>query len=237
MENRAETPPVTYARIAGAGYLVIIVSGIFAEFFVRQSLLVPGDAAATAGNILASASLYRWGMAGDLIMLLADVVVALALFFLFREVSKSLALLAAFLRLAQGAVLGANLLNVYVPLLLLGSGGRYLGAFDPEQLNALALLHLNAHAYGYAIGLVFFGVHCLVLGYLVLKSRYVPRILGALLLLAAFGYLIDSFARTLLSNYAAYENVLGMVVLIPAFVGELAFALWLLIRGVTVPAE
>lgn len=232
--HTADTSPLVYARVAGLAYLTIIVSGIFAEFVVRQSLLVPGDAGATAANILASESLYRLGMAGDLLMLLADVVVAVALYALFREVSKGLALLAAFLRLAQGAVLGANLIHVYVPLLLLGSGSGYLGALGPDQLEALALLHLNAHAYGYAIGLAFFGVHCAVMGYLVLRSGYVPRVLGVLLVLASAGYLIDSFARTLLADYAEFETVLGLVVLVPAFVGELAFALWLLVKGVRV---
>lgn len=232
------TPPKVYARVAGFGYLIIIASGIFAEFVVRSSLIVPGNATATANNILASQSLFRLGIAGDLVMLIADVVVALALFFLFKEVSKPLALLAAFFRLAQAAVLGANLLNVYVPLLLLSGGGGYLAILEASQLQGLALLFLNAHAYGYALGLVFFGVHCLLLGYLVLKSGFIPRILGGLLALASVGYLADSFARTLLPNYAEHEGVFALVVFAPAFVAELSFCLWLLFKGVRVrPAK
>ncbi|HKJ02969.1 MAG TPA: DUF4386 domain-containing protein [Longimicrobiales bacterium] len=225
--------PLFYARVAGLGYLVIIVSGIFAEFFVRSGLIVPGNAAATAHNIVASELLFRTGLASEFLMLTADVAVALALYVVFEGVSRSLALLAAFFRLTHAAVVGANLLTVYVPLLLLGDGG-YLTAFDEGQRHALVLLLLQAHAYGYAVGLVFFGVYCAILGYLILASRYVPRVLGVLLLVAAAGYLIDSLGRTLLSNYDDYGALFGMLVLLPAFVAELSLALWLVVKGVDV---
>ncbi len=232
-DRTVNVSPRAYARVAGLGYLIIIASGIFAEFFVRSGLIVPGDAAATAGNIIDSESLFRAGLAAEFVMLTADVLLALALYVIFREVSRSLALLAAFFRLVHAAIVGVNLLNTYVPLLLLG-GSEYLGAFATDQLQALALLFLDAHSYGYVIGLVFFAFHCLVLGFLVLRSRLVPRVLGALLLAAGAGYLIDGLARTLLSNYAAYESVFAAVVFAPAFIGELAFALWLLVKGVDV---
>lgn len=219
-----------YARAAGVGYLVIIATGIFAEFAVRTSLRVPGDAAQTAANILGAQLLYRSSIAADFVMLVADVAVALALYVVFRGVSRNLALLAAFFRLTHAAVVGMNLLNAYVPLLLLD--GAHRGALGGPQADALALLHLEAHAYGYAIGLVFFGVYCAILGYLILTSSLVPRALGVLLLVASAGYLVDSFARTLLSDYAAYEGILGLVVLLPAFVAELSFSLWLVIKGV-----
>ncbi len=233
-DRTPEGSPLFYARVAGVGYLVIIVTGIFAEFFVRSGLVVPGDATATAHNIVASELLFRSGLASEFVMLTSDVAVALALYVVFRGVSRSLALLAAFFRLTHAAIVGVNLLNMYVPLLLLGDA-RYLAVFEPGQLHALALLFLEAHGYGYAIGLVFFGAYCAVLGYLILRSGYVPRLLGFLLLCAAAGYLIDSFARTLLSDYAQYEALLGLVVLLPAFVGELSFSLWLVVKGVDVP--
>jgi Domain of unknown function (DUF4386) len=224
-----------YARAAGVGYLVIIVTGIFAEFFVRSNLIVPGDATATAGNIVAAQSLYRVGLIGELLMLACDVMVALALYVVFEPVSRSLALLAAFFRLVHAAIVGGNLLNTWVPLVLLGDAS-FLTVFEPAQLHALALLFLDAHAYGYVIGLVFFGLHCLLLGYLVLRSRYVPRILGVLLLAASLGYLVDSVGRTLLPNYDDVASLFGIVVLVPAFVGELSFCLWLLLKGVDVRA-
>ncbi len=229
----AEKSPLLYARVAGFGYLIIIVTGIFAEFFVRSGLIVPGDAAATAANIVASEPLFRAGIASEFVMLTSDVLVAWALYVIFRDVSRSLALLAAFFRLAHAAVVGASLLNTYVPLLLL-SDATYLAVFDGDQLGALALLFLDAHSYGYVVGLVFFAVHCLILGYLVIRSRYVPRVLGALLMVASLGYLIDGFGWTLVSNYAAYEGSLAPLLFGPAFLGEISFCLWLLVKGVDV---
>ena len=232
--NAADISPDRYARTAGLGYLFIILTGIFAEFFVRARLIVSGDAAATAANIVASEPLFRSAIAAEFIMLACDILVALALYEIFRRVSAGLALLAAFFRLAHAAVVAANLLNLYVPLLLLGPSVS-LAALAPAQRQALAMLSLDAHAYGYAIGLVFFGFQCLVLGYLVHRSRYVPRILGILLVIAGLGYLIDSFGRTLLPDYADYAATFSTVVFVPAFVGELAFCLWLLFKGVRIP--
>jgi hypothetical protein len=164
-------------------------------------------------------------------MLLSDVLVALALYVVFKGTNKTLALLATFLRLAHASIVAVNLLNTYVPLLLLGNAG-YLTVFDTDQLYALVLLLLNAHSFGYVIGLVFFGAHCLILGYLVVRSGYVPRILGILLIVAATGYFVDSFGRTLLANYADYETIFMLAVFVPAFVAEVSFCLWLLVKGV-----
>jgi hypothetical protein len=216
----------TWARVAGAGYLLIIVTGIYAEFVVRGGLVVPGDAAATAGAIRDAGLLYRSALVAEFAMLVADVVVGVALWVVFRAVSEGLALLAALLRVTHAAIVGVNLLNVYVPLLLLSGGGAPDGA--PETI----LLLLETHAYGYAIGLVFFGAYCGVLGTLILRSALVPRALGVLLWVAGAGYLTDSLARTLLVDYAAVENLLGLVVFVPAVVAELSFTLWLLVKGV-----
>jgi hypothetical protein len=222
--------PYKAARVAGILYLIIIISGIFAEFFVRSNLIVPEDAAATANNIMASESLFRLSIASDFIMIISDVALALILYILLKPVSNLLSLMAAFFRLAQAAVLGVNLLNLFFVLQLL-SGANTLSTFDPNQLHALVLLFLNAHSTGYSIGLVFFGIHCLILGYLIFRSGYFPKVLGVLLIIASFGYLIDSFAHFLLPNYKDYENIFLPVVFIPAFIAELSFCLWLLIKG------
>jgi hypothetical protein len=221
------------ARFAGFAYLIIIIAGIFAEFFVRQSLIVPGDATATASNIMASEGLFRLGIAGDLIMIMCDVALALIFYVLLKPVSHSLSLLAAFFRLVQAAILGINLLNLFFVLQLL-SGADYLTVFGADQLHALVLLFLNGHSIGYSIGLIFFGLSLFVLGYLVFKSGYFPRILGVLLIVAASGYLIDSFANVLLPNYDDYEAIFALVVFLPAFIGELSMCLWLLLKGVKV---
>jgi hypothetical protein len=167
-------------------------------------------------------------------MLLCDVVVAAALFILLKPVSRGIALLAAFFRLVHAAVYGVNLLNLFFVLRLL-SGAEYLTVFETDQLHALVLLFLNGHSTGYLIGLVFFGLHCLVLGYLIFKSGYFPRILGVLLIIASLGYLTDSFANFLLPNYKAYETIFLLVVFLPAFIAELSLCLWLLLKGVNVP--
>jgi hypothetical protein len=223
-----------YARVAGSAYLVIIAAGIYAEFFVRGSLVVPGDAAATAGNIARSELFFRSGLASEFIMLLCDVLVATMLYVVFEPASRSLSLLAAFLRLAHAAVVGGNLLNTYIPLLLLGDAGHMSG-LGTGQLQTLALVFLQAHSFGYVIGLMFFGFQCLVLGYLVFTSRMVPRILGILLVCAGVGYLVDGFARTLLVRYSEYETAFALIVFAPAFIGELSFGLWLLTKGVRLP--
>jgi hypothetical protein len=221
------------ARIAGFLYLTIIITGIFAYFVVRGSLIVAGDATATANNILASEGLFRVSIASDLIMIMCDVALALVFYVLLKPVSHALALLAAFFRLAQAASLGINLLNLFFALQLFGAAD-YLAVVDVNQLYAQAMLFLDAHGTGYAIALVFFGFSLMVLGYLVFKSGYVPRVLGILLVVASFGYLIDSFARVLLPSYDNYEAIFTLAVFAPAFIAELSLCLWLLIKGVNV---
>lgn len=227
------TTPRNVARIAGLGYLGIIVFGIFAEFVVRSSLIEDGDAAKTAQNIATFQGLFRFGIASDLVMIVLDVMVAAALYVLFRPVSAGLAMFAAWLRLIQAAVLGALLLTL-VFVLQLASGADNLTAIDAGQRDALILLFSEAHGFGYSIGLVFFGAHLLVLSYLVFRSGFLPKVLGALLLSAGVGYLVDSFANIVLTNYDDFETLFATVVFMPAFIGEMALALWLLVKGVKV---
>lgn len=222
------------ARAAGILYLIIIVAGMFAQFFVRSTLIVPGDAQATAANILASEGLFRAGIAADLVMIMADVAIGLLFYVLLKQVNHALALLAAFFRLAQAATLGINLLNLLFVLELLG-GAEYLAVFEAGQLQALALPFLNTHGTGYSIALVFFGFSILILGYLLYKSESFPGILGILLVLASLGYVVDGFARILLVNYGEVQPILDMAVLTPAFIAELALALYLLTKGVRTP--
>lgn len=228
----AEASPLVYARVAGLLYLIIIVFGIFDEAFVRARLVVPGDAAATAENILTSEWLFRIGFVGDTIVFFADVAVAIILYVLLKPVSKPLAMMAAAFRLTQTAVLGLNLLNHYAALLIL-SGAGYLTAFDADQRNALALLAMEAHSHGYDLALLFFGMSCLVLGYLVVKSDYFPAILGYLLAAGGVVYLIGSY--TLFLFPTAVDTVAPIYIV--ALIAELAFCLWLLVKGVrTQPA-
>ena len=223
-----ERSPQHIARLAGFLYLAIILLGLFGEALVRGTLVVSGDPAATANNILQSQFLWRAGIAGDLLMHVFDVPVIVILYFLLKPVNKTLALLATLINLVQTAVLAANKLNLLVPLFLLDDVG-YLKTFSPEQLQVLSYLAIKAHGVGFGIGLVFFGFACLVRGWLIFSSGYFPKSLGVLMFVAGASYLANSFALLLAPSIAAS---IFPVVLIPAFVGELSFCLWLIAKGV-----
>jgi hypothetical protein len=224
-------PPQVYARVAGVLYLVVILGGIFAEFIVRGSVVATDDAAETAANILDSEWLYRLGFASDLLVISCDVTLALLFLVLLRPVNEGLALLAAFFRLTQAAVLAVIALAHFSALAVLSDLG-YLQAYETEQLNALALALLDVHTYGYDVALVFFGLSLFTLGYLVLKSGYLPRLLGALVMAGSVGYLVDSLTSLLLPRFD--EEI--AVVLIPTVVAEVALCLWLIVKGVKDPA-
>ena len=217
-----------YARIGGVLYLINIACGVFGEIFVRGKLIITGDAAATAHRIMASESLFRYGITGDLIMHITDVPLTVIFYVLLRPVSRDLSLLAALFGMLQTAILCANKLNLVTVLFLLG-GSNYLKAFDPNQLQALASLSLALHESGFGIGLIFFGVSCLIVGYLMFRSGYFPRSLGVLQGIAGLCYLINSFA--LLLSPALADKMFPAIVL-PAFIGELSTCLWLIVKGV-----
>ena len=216
------------ARLAGLLYLGTIVAGIFAQMFARSPLVVRGDAHATAINILAHQDLYRIGLIGDLVMLACYVGVTAIFYAMFRPVSRTLSLAAAGFSMTGIAVLAVDGFFHIAPLRLLG-GAPYLQGFDADQLQALALLSLGLHADGYDLSLVFFGVYCLLLGYLVLRSRFMPRIVGVLMAVAGICYLVDSVADLAAPALAAR---LPAQMLIPTLLGEGALAIWLLIFGV-----
>lgn len=230
-DRSLEVSPLLYARFAGIMYLVIIIFGISSEVFIRSTLIVSGDATATATNILTSQSLFRAGFAFDVIMLFSDVVIAVIFYQLFKPVSKTLALMAAAFRLIQAGILGANLLNYYAPMLLLGNTG-YMGLFEARELHAFALFFLELHGHGYDLGLLFFGLSNLLLGYLVIKSGFLPGILGYGLQAAAIVYLLGSFTLFL---FPAYSSFIEPAYIIP-LLAELSFCLWLLIKGIKTPA-
>ena len=226
----AGTSPLVYARVAGLLLLIVAILGPFSVIYVPSTLIVPGDAIATADNIRASEGLFRIGIVSDSLIFLIEIVLTVLLYVLLRPVSRALSLVAAFARLAMTIVQGINLLPYFTALLLL-SGAGYLTVFKPAQSDALALVFLNAHGYGVFIWQLFFGLHLFVLGYLIFKSGYFPRILGVLVMVGALGYLIDGYGNILFPNNA---EIFGVVVGVTAVFGELPFFLWLLIKGVNV---
>lgn len=222
------------ARIAGFGLLIMTIFASFAVFYVFPKLVVPGDTATTANNIIANEFLFRIGICSCIIVIILDVVVAWALYVFLKPVHKSLSLLAAWFRLVYTIIFGITLVNYFSVLQLL-SGADYLKVFEIDQLHAKVMLSLNAFSDGWAIGYVFFGLHLALLGYLVFKSVYIlfksvyiARILGVLLIVAGLGYLIEYFGKFLFPDFdAAIGLVTGW--------GELLFMFWLLWRGGKIP--
>jgi hypothetical protein len=230
VDPQAEPSPKVYARAGGLLYLIIIVAGMLGELFVRDRIVVPGDAMATASNIMASPLLWRMGIVGDLIMHTCDVPLMMIFYVLLRPVSRNLARLALLFNFIQTAVLVANKLNLLMPLFLLGNAD-YLKAFEPRQLHALSYLFIRLHGHGFGVGLIFFGFTCLVLGYLIFRSGYLPKVLGVLMQIAGLCYLTNSFTLLLAP---AIANRMFPFILLPPFVAELSLCLWFLVKGVNV---
>ena len=228
MKSWIERFPDKSARIAGWLYLAIILLGAFGEVAVRGSLVVSGDPAATARAIDGSPLLWRLGIAGDLLMHVLDLPVILIFYYLLRPVNRSLALLATLVNLVQTAVLSTNKLNLLLPMLL-ATGGAALKHIPAAQLQALSYVAIQAHGHGFAIGLVFFGVACLLRGFMIYRATFLPRTLGVLLALAGMSYLVNSFALLLAPAFAAS---IFPAVLLPALAGELSLCLWLIVMGV-----
>jgi hypothetical protein len=225
-----QTSPQIYARIGGLLYLIIIAIGLFGELFVRDRLIVSNDAAATAANLRSMESLWRFHIAAEIILLICAITLLWILFTLLRPVSKNLVFLAVFLNLVSITLEAAYTLHLVEALFPLGEAG-YLKAFTPEQLYALMRLSLRAFSYGFGLSLVFFGCFCLVIGYLIFKSGYLPKPIGVLMQITGLCYLTNSFALILAPSFA---DQVFFIIALPALVGELSLSLWLLIKGVNV---
>ena len=187
-ERIAETSPRLKARITGVLYLLTIVTGIFAQGFVSERLVVDGDAAATAANILAHKSLFQLGYAVYLIEMACNIAMTALFYDLLKPAGRSVSLLAAFLGFAGCVIKTFSRVFFITPLFVLG-GAHYLSVFSAEQLQALALLFLKVNDRGAAMALVFFGFYALLTGYLIIRSTFLPRILGALGMFGGLGWL------------------------------------------------
>ncbi|MGD9489060.1 MAG: DUF4386 domain-containing protein [Calditrichaceae bacterium] len=219
------------SKMAGTGYLIIFITGIFSNFFVLESLILTRDPAATMQNIISHDMLFRAGIFSFVLMVVFDVFLAWALYILLRPVNSNLSLLAGWLRLANSVIFGVALYHLFGILRLL-SGAEYLTVFDTAQLGAMVILSYVTFNDIWLIGLVFFGLHLFALGYLIIKSGYIPKFIGFFLVIAAVGYLTDSFANFMLPNYGDYKDILLMIVIVPGVIGELSLTFWLLLKGV-----
>jgi len=219
-----EASPRLKARIAGIFYLICGMAYSFADGSVRGKLVVAGDAAATAHNILAHEALHRLGFAAELVSAVCYITVTLLLYDMFRPVNRSVSLLAAFFSLTGCTIQALSTLFHLAPLVILG-GEQYLSAFKVEQLQALALMFLTLRAQAASVYMVFFGWYCLLIGYLIFRSTFLPRILGVFMAIAGLSYQI--FLSPPLANY-----LFPYVVKPAGALGELSLILWLLVMGV-----
>ena len=224
--HTAKTSPLILARVAGFLYLLTVPLGVFNFLYIPSNLIVSGDAVATAHKIMASESLFRLGIVSALVGAIIPILYLLLLYKLLKPVSKDSAVLMVVL-----ALLGVPIavFNEFIQLgvLQLLSGADYLTVFTTAQLQALAYLFVRLHSYGINIQFIFSGLWLFPLGYLVFKSGFLPRILGVLLIIGGFGYLIDVFSGFL---FPASNLSIGLV----TGLSEIFFLLWLLIKGVNV---
>ena len=223
-ERATEASPRFQARMAGLIAWITTTAGFAA--IVIGNLVVNDNAAATAHNILANEPLYRLAVVGDVISVLY-IVYTLLLYYLFRPVNRNLALLGALFSLV-GIAVGMLIPLFDLAALVVLKDAPSLRGFNPDQVQATALLFLKLRAQAYALSAVLFGTYNMLTGYLIVRSIFLPRILGVLLALAGVGYLINTFASFLAPDFAAH---LSPWILIPGG-SELLLAAWLLVVGV-----
>jgi len=220
--------PKRLARSIGGLYLILFVVGPFAFLIGKTTLVVEGDAAATAANIVASEGLFRISMGAEAVVFLIEILASAMLYVLFRGVSPHWSMAAMLARFGQAVIQGVNLLWSSLALSLVGGAG-YLSALEPAQREALTLLATDTNGFMIHVWGLFFGVHLAILGWLVHRSGFMPRFLGWLLALAALGYLLEGFGAILAP---AAGDLLATLVLVLAIPGELAFTGWLLVKGI-----
>jgi hypothetical protein len=224
MATKEKINPNKIARMAGFLYIILAPLGM-----LGMNPFDPTDAATRASNIMASESLFRLSIMSALITQVVNILVVLLLYKLLKPVNKDYSALMVIFLLAGVPITMLNQINQSAALLLV-SGADYLTAFSPDQLQALAPLFLDLQEHGLNIAGLFWGLWLLPMGYLVFKSGYIPKILGILLIIGGFGYLIDSFTFFLLPNFLETTKMFTDL----TWLGELLLALWLLIKGVNV---
>ena len=228
MEQARPARLARQARIAGLSYLMVIAGGLYAEVVVRASLLVPGDVAATARAIAANETLWRWGVAVHLLYLVPAIVANVLICDLFKVVEPTLARLALVFGVAGVVVEAASLLHLYVPLAMMEERGA-LAALGEGQRQALSYLAIGLFDSGFGFALLFFAGFCVLIGALILRSWRIPRLIGALMVVAGSCYVVNTLALIL---SPALSDRLVPAILLPVGLAELSLALWLAVKGV-----
>ncbi len=229
--GRLSTQRTRPATVAGLCYLAVIAGGLFAEGVVRGSLVVPGDAAATARAILENETLWRLGLAVHLLYLVPALAVNVIVSGLFRSTEPTLARLALVFGVAAVTVEAVALVYLYVPLALIENGATLAALADAPALIYLAT---QLYATGFGFSLLLFAGFCVLIGALILRSRLVPRAIGAMMIVAGICYVVNTLA---LIVSPGFWKLVNPTILLPILLAELSLALWLLLKGITVEAK
>ncbi|MDP7171566.1 MAG: DUF4386 domain-containing protein [SAR324 cluster bacterium] len=224
MTTKETFNPNKTARVAGYLYLMLFPLGIFGIIYVPSSLIVLGDAATTASNIMANELLYRLSIVTALTLQIVNIFLALALYKLLNPVDKNNAVLMVILVLVAAPIAMLNELN-HVAVLLVLSGSDFLTTFSMDQVQASVPLFLNLHEHGVFIAQIFWGLWLFPMGYLIFKSNFLPLALGILMIIGGFGYLVDSFVYFIFPDFDVTFSEF-------TFLGELLLPLWLMFKGV-----
>jgi hypothetical protein len=224
MKNEKITSIKTTARIAGFLYLFQIPLGVFGILYVPKALIVTGNMAKTAFNILENEFLFRLSIVSAILCALVTIATALYIYKVLRYVNENYAKWILLFALIAAPISMLNELNSIAVLLLLKSH-EYSTIYTPGQLHSLVSVFLDLHKYGYQIAGIFFGLWLLPMGYLVFKSKYIPKVIGVFLIITCLGYLID------FTTFFLYPDF-GIIISEYTWVGEVLMVLWLLIKGV-----
>lgn len=216
------------ARIAGLLYLLIAITGGFGIMYVPTSIIIPGDATATANNIINSEFIFRLSILSNLISQTLTIFLVLTLSRLFKDVNPKLTKYMVTMVLVAVPISFLNVLNLVAAQILV-SGADYLAVFNTDQLNSMAMVFLNLYEHGIAIVGIFWGLWLYPFGMLIIKSKFIPKIIGIFLTIGCFAYLTDSFTALL---FPEYKETIAPIIMIPLAVGEFATILWLLIKGI-----
>lgn len=230
MTLRTELSVPSAARIAGIGYIAIVLLAMGANFLVRNALVVVDDPAATMHNVAENETTFRLGIAGFAAIAMIDIAIAWALHVLLRDTGERRSLLAAWLRLAYTVAFIPAITFMFVALEL-SAGGELVAGLDDGQRAALTGLAMEAFDVTWLLALVAFGLHLMVLGRIIVATRIAPRTLGIGPAIAGLAYVADTFAHLLLANYADVAGVFLAVVATASIVTEVWFTVWLLVRA------
>lgn len=220
------------ALTGGITIMIMAIAAAFSYGFVFESLVVQGDTSTTFQNILSSKGLFTAGIFGWLIILICDIVAAWSFYLFLKPLHKNLSLLASWLRLTYAGILGIAILNLLIVSILVNSADPFLATND---LPGLVNIFLEAFEMMWSIGLILFGGHLMIVGYLAFQSGNIPKLISILLLIASFAYMVIHACYTFLPQWNAFTSGLEVVLTIPMVLGELGFGIWLLFKGGKVP--